>query len=318
MSEIVLNGKAYEVGDDVRYAVDLMTGEFGATVGHASDHVTSPRVAYTFPRHGGAQVHLPYNKRDLVVVLRDQARDGRSMTNLLPTEWIKGVFPRDGNAGSALMEGKVPYLKPTRDNTVLRVKVPRDELRRVLALYLDAALPPPPPAPREESALEPLVVERPPSAGGVRRTLSMDELLAQLARQAETGKAGELVAIAFERQRLREAGCPDPDQFVRHVALTDVGRGYDIESTWPGQERCIEVKSTTKMGSDIYLSENERLVLKALAGKAWLYRVLVTPEGGHVVGEPLRDPIASLEEAGMSVAVWRAADPSTSTMDQAQ
>ena len=97
-----------------------------------------------------------------------------------------------------------------------------------------------------------------------------------------------------------------------HDALfeSDVGRGYDIESSWPGEERCIEVKSTTRLGSDIYLSENERVVLEGLADNAWLYRVLVTLEGGAVVGEPLRNPIQVFQKSGMTTAVWRVTDPS--------
>ena len=158
---------------------------------------------------------------------------------------------------------------------------------------------------------EPLASAAEPTADPRVPVLSAEQLQAQLDRNAETGKAGELGAVSYELQRLAAAGCPFPQDFVRRVALTDVGRGYDIESTWPGEERRIEVKSTTRLGSDICLSKSEREVLRDLGDKAWLYRVLVTPDGAHVVGEPLRNPIEVLEKTGMTAVVWRVADPST-------
>ena len=60
--------------------------------------------------------------------------------------------------------------------------------------------------------------------------LSAEDLAAQLDRNSATGRSGELIALADERGRLRdECGCPDPERHVEHVALTDVGRGYDID-----------------------------------------------------------------------------------------
>ncbi|MCV2356560.1 DUF3883 domain-containing protein [Paucibacter sp. B2R-40] len=299
--------KSYAVGDDVRHAVELMTNDYGAIPGYASDHDEDPRVAYSFPRHGGLTLQLPFNKRDLIFVMRDRTRNGQSLSAIWPSVSIKKTYPKDGNAGSALMQGKVPYLTPSRDNVVIRVKVARAEIRRLLDLYLAPAAVEP--AGVEASGHSVPAASPPPSSTSGRRVVSMEDLLAQLNQQGETGKAGELAALEFERARLSKAGCVNPVAFVHHVALSDVGRGYDIESSWPGEERCIEVKSTTRLGSDIYLSENERKVLAALGDKGWLYRVLVTDGGGKVVGEPLQNPVPWLEAAGMTTAVWRASDP---------
>lgn len=145
-------------------------------------------------------------------------------------------------------------------------------------------------------------------ANSIRQPMSDEELQTQLDRRSEIGVAGELIALKFERQRVgaAEVGCPDPEYYVKHIALTDVGRGYDIESTWAGHERCIEVKSSTSSGNDIFMSDNEWTVLEALGKKAWLYRVIVNKNGGD--GEVvlrLNDPISKIPKDNISTAVWR-------------
>lgn len=144
-------------------------------------------------------------------------------------------------------------------------------------------------------------------ANSIRQPMSAKEHQAQLDRQREIGEAGELIALEFERQRVgaTEVGCPDPKRYVEHVALTDVGRGYDIESTWLGHERCIEVKSSTSFGNDIFMSENERSALKELGKKAWLYRVVIDANGNGEVVLCLNDPISEITEENFSTAVWR-------------
>jgi len=92
---------------------------------------------------------------------------------------------------------------------------------------------------------------------------------------------------------------------VKHVALTDVGRGYDIESSWPGNERCIEVKSSTNSGNDIFMSDNEMRVLTELGDRAWLYRVVVDADGDGEVVLRIKDPINKIPDANISAAVWR-------------
>ena len=311
MSFLAIDGERHEVADDVRFAVDLMESDYGAKRGHTTGHEQSPRVAYRFPAHGNAYVLVPFNKRDFSMYVRDLSRTGRRLSAWLPKTAVLDIYPEAGKALNTLQSGKVPYLKPTRDNHVLRVTVPRERLRALLDEYLGVAavrtLPAAPDAgPPDTTALS---SDAPPV--GERRPISADEMRDQLDSNSEIGRAGEEIALAYEMDRLRALKCPNPKDHVRPLFESDVGRGYDIESTWLGQMRCIEVKSTTRLGSDIYLSENERVVLKALGDKAWLYRVLVTPDGGRVVGEPLRNPIDVLERSGMAVAVWRAPDPST-------
>jgi hypothetical protein len=318
LSFLEVKNVQHEVADDVHYAVNFIQANYGAKQGYPTGHAKAPRVTYDFPKHGHAQVFIPFNQRDFSIYLRATTPDGRQMTEFLPAGSVLSTYPDDGNAGRSLEAGDIPYLKPSPTNRVLRLRLPRDKLKDVLDEYLGIR---PVQVPAEVApgpAASAAAPEKKAALAVPRREMSAEDLQDQLDRNSATGRAGEVVAVAYEMQRLANLNCPDPARYVRALFDDDVGRGYDIASNWPGEERCIEVKSTTRIGSDIYLSENERQVLKALAGKAWLYRVLVTPEGGRVVGEPLRDPIASLEMAGMSVAVWRAADPSTSTMSRAQ
>lgn len=135
--------------------------------------------------------------------------------------------------------------------------------------------------------------------------LSEDELVRKLERQSETGKAGEFWVIQDEIERLRLAGCPDPQSYVRRVAETDVGRGYDIESTWPGEERCIEVKTTTVSGSDFYLTLNERNVLSQLGDKGWLYRVSLEQKDLQTQVTKIQNPMKHISESQMVPVVWR-------------
>lgn len=137
------------------------------------------------------------------------------------------------------------------------------------------------------------------------RKLSEDELRHQLERQSETGKAGELMVVLDEMARLVACGCQEPENYVQRVSESDVGRGYDIESKWPGEERCIEVKTTTSPGSDFYLTLNEINALGDLGAKAWLYRVALDTQGGGAITLRLQDPLKSISEEQMVPIVWR-------------
>lgn len=137
-----------------------------------------------------------------------------------------------------------------------------------------------------------------------RRGMTLEELQRRLTSNAETGSAGELVAFAAEKARLRAAGCTNPDAYVRYVALEDVGAGFDIETLWAGERRHVEVKSTRGDSADFFMSENERAILAALGPRAWLYRVRLNVDGTGEVVERLQDPIAALGDAFEPVA-WR-------------
>lgn len=94
-------------------------------------------------------------------------------------------------------------------------------------------------------------------------------------RNRDLGLAGELLVMAHEQKRLRDAGRNDLAARVEHVALSDSAAGYDILSfELDGSEKFIEVKTTTGPAStSFYISENEVNVSRELQERFWLYRV---------------------------------------------
>ncbi|MBW3809693.1 DUF3427 domain-containing protein [Aeromonas hydrophila] len=94
-------------------------------------------------------------------------------------------------------------------------------------------------------------------------------------RNRDLGLAGELLVMAHEQERLREAGRNDLAARVEHVALSDSAAGYDILSfNLDGGERFIEVKTTTGPASTpFYISENEVMVSRKHQEQFCLYRV---------------------------------------------
>jgi hypothetical protein len=137
-----------------------------------------------------------------------------------------------------------------------------------------------------------------------RRPLTPEDLLSQLDRRSELGRQGEEAAVRRERDRLHKLGCTSPDDHVEHVALDDVGLGYDIRSSWPEHERCIEVKTSSAAGADFYVSVNERQVLKDLGDKGWIYRVAPGSSGLEVV-DTICDPEKCIPEDRFTPQVWR-------------
>lgn len=288
MAEIAVNGRQLTVGSDVAKAVETIERAFAGVLQHDNGQAEGPFVAYGFPAHGRVQLGLRLNKSKVTLYVRECCPDGRSLPAAVPG--LKVEHRYDGGKSvpvHSIKNGRVPYLSPA-EAPVLRVQVLPDQLLEVLHACLGVV------------GTVGGVVATP----GRRRSMSPEDLLAQLDRQSTTGKRGEQVAVAPEIARLRACGCKDPERYVEHVALDDVARGYDIESTWPGEERCIEVKATVSPGVDFFVSTNEREALKSIGARAWIYRVELCSEGEPVVRE-LRDPMNRVPDECFVPQVWR-------------
>lgn len=96
------------------------------------------------------------------------------------------------------------------------------------------------------------------------------------ARNSSLGKAGEEFVVAYERQRLHEAGKKRLAESVDHVSASKGdGLGYDVLSfDITGRELFIEVK-TTAFGKDtpFFISKNEIEFSKAFPVDFHLYRL---------------------------------------------
>lgn len=134
-----------------------------------------------------------------------------------------------------------------------------------------------------------------PKAERDKATLSPEYLLKKLERQSEIGKKGELFAIEYEKNRLKKSYSnitqTELEQAVKHIAITDVATGYDIESHYNGESRYIEVKTTiSKAESDFFFSLNEYEVLKAKGEEAYIYRIFLVEKGSNSEVIKLKDP----------------------------
>ncbi|PTR17228.1 uncharacterized protein DUF3883 [Nitrosospira sp. Nsp2] len=288
-------------------AINVIEQQFGASLTHDSgrdkeNNKKSTTWIFTFPDYQDAQIAVPMNQGKICFLMRGKTLDGKELETLIDGLAIVEATHTDPKKGvrSSVLGHHAPFLNPSPGNPLLQV-IPRTRhIGDLLAVYLGVA-----PQQNGQVIVDPSLPTHGQAAEHKVAPVSAEELQNQLQRNSEVGQAGELLVVLDELERLRECGCPDPQQYVNRVALTDVARGYDIESTWPGQERCIEVKSTTVSDSDFYITDNERKVLASLGGKGWLYRVLVKPEGSGVMVERISEPMKKIAAEFMTPIVWR-------------
>lgn len=290
----------YPVAAGVLHAIGLLEGRYGASDYRDSGHTqTAPTWIFRLPRYSNAEVGVRMNKRDITLYVRDRTFDGKRLRDFIPASKVAKVYPRDGKPANSVLNSA--YLGPSASNEVLMLELDPDDVESVLAAFFGDSgkgvvtshgMPVTAPAPMN------------PRKGG-RPGLTEEDFAALLERQSEVGRAGEGLVILDEQERLRNCGCAKPEDYVRRVAETDVGCGYDVESSWPGEERCIEVKTTTRAGSDFFLTANERTVLGELGGQAWIYRVEADGNRGGKIVARLNNPMGKIADEQMTPVVWR-------------
>lgn len=301
------------VSDDIWNAIAVMEKRYGAVLTHDSGHDKKSNEKATtwifnFPKFGNAQIAVPMNQEKFSLLMRAETLDGQQLNDLMgdfAAVTQTYINPKKGVA-SSLLGPRAPFLNPSPKNALLRVVPNPGSVERLLALYLGRA----DLGVEHKSEITPLPSLKSIDGESVKRhrqPITAEEFQRQLDRNSETGKAGELIVVLDELKRLQVCGCPDPTKFVARIAISDVGRGYDIDTTWPGEERCIEVKSTTRAGSDFFLTDNECQVLTSLGKKAWIYRVVLDSDGGGSVTERLQDPMAVIDASKLVPIVWRVA-----------
>lgn len=293
----------YEVADDVLHAIDLLRNRYGASrhrdSGHQDGKRGRPTWIFELPRFN-AEIGVPMNKRDLTLYMRNRTLDGRKLTDLLPPEKVANVYPRDGQPARSIKDSA--YLGIANGNESVRLELVRGALEPLFDAFFAspaAALAPVP------SPAEPPGLDSKGSASGKRPAVDAETFEALMERRSEVGQAGELLAVQDELSRLARLGCTEPHRWVERLALVDVGRGYDIASTWPGHERFIEVKSTTSDSGGLFMTSNERRVLADLGERAWLYRVVLKADGTGEVVIRLQDPMRALPPEAFEPVVFQ-------------
>lgn len=102
------------------------------------------------------------------------------------------------------------------------------------------------------------------------------DYIAREAANRSLGEAGESLAVAYERDRLRRAGQRRLSERVEHVARDKGdGLGYDVLSyEVSGEPRFIEVKTTTfGKNTPFYISRNEVEFSDEAGSQFRLYRI---------------------------------------------
>jgi len=109
------------------------------------------------------------------------------------------------------------------------------------------------------------------SASGSKQKLSYDQQVELALKRMEIGRAGEAFVLERERSRLRSAGRSDLADSVDWTSQTYPYMGYDIKSfDNNGDERFIEVKSSSNILKYFFISENEFKTAKILSTR---YRI---------------------------------------------
>ena len=291
----------YPVAAGVLRTIQLLEERYGASDYHDSGHTqTAPTWIFKLPRYRNAEVGVRMNKRDSTLYMRDRTCDGKRLRDLIPAGKVAKVYPRDGKPANSILNSA--YLGPSASNEVLMLELEPDDVEAVLAAFFGKVT--------ENSGVSAAAEERPGAdktlaGNGIRAGLTEEDFASLLERRSETGRAGEMLVILDEMARLRACGCPRPEDYVKRVAESDVDCGYDVASTWPGEERCIEVKTTTRAGSDFFLTANERAVLGELGERAWIYRVEADGNHDGKIVARLNNPMRKIAEAQMTPVVWR-------------
>lgn len=145
----------------------------------------------------------------------------------------------------------------------------------------------------------------------VKTGMSPEELQRRLKRQQEIGRAGELAAVAYEVARLKNLGIRNSRSCIRHVALRDVSRGYDIESLSRLGNRYIEVKATTgDVRNGFYLSAKEYRTLKQLGRRAFLYLVELDLALNERAVQEVQNPVRALGKLALTPTEYFVVPPS--------
>jgi hypothetical protein len=231
--------------------------------------------------------YLEMLSQELAGTAYNKSAHRRALAEKLSGRSDGSIERKHQNISAVMIELGCPYIpgyKPLANYQTLLFEVVSDRLafdktldRAVMGLAEQPAVQP---VALEFGSLleEPptLVVAEPKKPYQLPRTAFRRDYLAREARNRSLGEAGEALAVAYERFRLREAGRAKLSDRVEHVSQTrGDGLGYDILSfDLDGRERFIEVK-TTAFGKEtpFFISRSEVDFSVATADQFHLYRL---------------------------------------------
>ena len=139
-----------------------------------------------------------------------------------------------------------------------------------------------------------------------RRKTTPEQFRAIKRQMEENGRLGEEFVLKYERRLLRKTRRQDLADRVRWISQESVGEGYDILSyEVSGDEKWIEVKSTTGTSRTFEMSDFEWRTCRSAGEMYYIYRVTKVRTSPSI--EEVRDP-SQLEAQGhvtKSAAGWK-------------
>lgn len=110
------------------------------------------------------------------------------------------------------------------------------------------------------------------------RMITQKQLDVQLENQKIIGEIAEKIVLDFERENLRKNNCMDASKKVERISEKFVNAGYDIVSFFKDehdtiQNMYIEVKGSSGIEFDFYMSKNEFEKAQEHGEKYWIYFV---------------------------------------------
>ena len=117
-----------------------------------------------------------------------------------------------------------------------------------------------------------------------------------LEEQKELGIRGEQAVLQDEKDYLIKNGRADLANNIRHISKQSVSEGYDIISyDLDGNNKFIEVKTSTKYASNFYITDNELKSAEYLKHKYWIYRVIFTDKNNFEIIK-IQNPSKKIED----------------------
>ncbi len=134
------------------------------------------------------------------------------------------------------------------------------------------------------------------------RTMGEAEFQAVLEEQARFGRAAEVLAVEYERSRLRSLGADAEALLVSRISETDIAAGFDVESFDGASsslkpDRFIEVKASSSETLRFFWTRNEQKIAATLGRSYHIYYLgAFKPERGLEGFCPriIVDPVATL------------------------
>lgn len=117
-----------------------------------------------------------------------------------------------------------------------------------------------------------------------------------LEEQKELGMRDEEAVLQDEKEYLIKNGRADLANNIRHISKHSVSEGYDIISyDLHGNNKFIEVKTSTKLVSNFYITDNELKTAEYLKYKYWVYRVIFTGKNDFDIIR-IQNPFKKIED----------------------